>query len=113
MTKASLSHFTTPQELDATDNVDLQALLDGNEIRTVCCFRHVPYDCLTASCGHGAHQPERDDFPCIVYVPENHVLAHHPCDARRDRMQAVEEADRLWAQEPERTRQNPFPNLST
>lgn len=104
----SLSHFTTPQELDDADNVDLDGLLNGTEPRTVCCFRPVRHDCLFAACEHGDHDEARDDLPCVVYAPENHVLAHFPCQNRRSREQAIAEADRLWNQELLRTRENPL-----
>ena len=79
-------------------------------------------DCMDASCGHGEHEfrvpgardgdPDelirRRDFPCIVYVPENHILAHPECPNRREWPQAVDQADRLWEQETDRTREDPL-----
>ena len=118
----NISWMTTPAELDEADSVDLEKLLQGNEIRTICCLEVVQTDCIDASCGHGEHEfriPEdsagnpgefiwRDDFPCVAYIRENHVLAHPDCPNRRDRSKAVNQADLLWKEERNRTRDNPL-----
>ena len=88
--------------MDEADSVDREKLLAGLDVRTSCCHRHVPTDCMDGSCGHGPHEltdpitgdiHERDDYPCILYGPDNHVMYHTECPGRRSHHQAVAEAE--------------------
>ena len=87
------------------DSLDQAKLASGLEVRTSCCHRLVPTDCLNAVCQHGVHElrdpvtgesQTRDDIPCILYAPEPALTYHHPpCTARRTYLEALAEAEEI------------------
>ncbi len=103
MTNFRPSWFTTWQEMDEADSVDLEKLRDGLEARTTCCYELVPTDCMTADCGHGHHEiqdpltgeplcPHGSDLPCTEYAPDTALMYHRDCQNRRSYHEAVTKA---------------------
>ena len=103
MTDFRPSWFTTWEEMEQADSVDIEKLRCGLETRTACCQQVVPTDCLNAACGHGRREftdpltgeplcpPDGD--PCEHYSPGDPVVCEPDCTARRSRGQAIREAE--------------------
>ena len=95
------SWLATRQEYDNSGSIDQDKLLHGHENRTSCCYEVVPFDCITASCGHDTHKLKhpfrgdyytRDDLPCTVYAPEPALTYHTNCPKHRSYNEALDKA---------------------
>ena len=91
--------LATKREYDNADSIDQDKLLHGHENRTSCCYKVVPFDCITATCGHGKHEIKdpytgdsytRDDLPCTAYTPEPALTFHINCPKRRSYNEAID-----------------------
>ena len=95
------SWLATKQEYDNADSIDQDKLKYGLENRTSCCYEIVPFDCITATCGHDSHELKdpltgdfytRDDLPCTVYAAEPALTYHTNCPKRRSYSEALDQA---------------------